>query len=105
MRESWSQYAAPVFAGIVLVGVAYLFIADITEDPPCQEEEGRYRAYNEVLGIPEFSVDESRDAYFRSLDRIEARYPDLWQEREWAFQMLANCEVSQPPPEPDERPY
>jgi len=96
----WSKYAAALIAGAFVLGVAYLIYADATDDP-CGEEWRKYQAFNIVLDVPKYftDADGSPDTWFRIMDGIEARYPDLWREREWAWDSLGWCErINEPDP-------
>ena len=75
---------------MVFVLVVAWGVCDSTRDP-CGEEKRVYRAYNTVLEVPEFFTDDdgSADTWQRVMNGIEARYPNLWQEREglWGAKM------------------
>ena len=96
----WSKYAAALIVGALVLGGGYLFYADVTDDP-CGEERRKYRAFNVALDVPEYftDADGSPDTWLRIMDGIEARYPDLWQERALAFDSWGYCEeINRPDP-------
>ena len=79
-------------------GNGYLIFAD---DDPCGEERRKYQAFNIALDVPQYftNADGSPDTYFLVIDRIKDRYPDLWQEREWAWDSWGYCEeINRPDP-------
>ena len=93
-----SKYAAALVLGAFVLGMAYLIFAD---DDPCGDERREYQAFNVALGVPEYftDADGSPDTWVQIMDGIEARYPDLWQERAWAFDSWGYCEeINRPDP-------
>ena len=93
----WARYAAAGVGVVIVLSLAYL-VYDSTRDP-CGEEHRAARAYNIVLDVPEYFTDDdgSPDTWLLITDRIKDRYPDLWRERERAWDDYAYCEIINEP--------